>query len=892
MAPLSRLALECGQSAEATWQLVAERVHAWASDHDCALRDCVVLVPFAQLLVPARAAFVRGGGWMPRVETGRTLARALGPEAQSGTNGPSFDTAVDYFAMHQLLDRQSWGRVWRKRDPAGFDAGIAHVVRTGHELARAAFGEHPDARAAYWSRVREVLAPTDGPGSQDRRLARIAAEWAALAQAPTTDRLFALLPAGWVAISTGSHDALVPNLLDAASRRGVPCLLIDALPGMDRSQQAVQPSADTPRLPCLQQFICKDFEDEAQIAAAQILRQLERRISPVALVAQDRVLVRRVRALLDRQAVSISDETGWKLSTTRAAARVMTLLRAARPGASSDEWLDWVKTGVAWPDLPAHSATQAVRALEAIARRRRLVLASDLVAASLEPMAHGLFARTQGALEALTPAREKLLGEWLTALGAALRRCGAYPGLSFDDAGQQVLRALRLDADGQNPLNDPTLAGDPVSLLDFTRWVDRALESKSFRPSEAASARPAQVVITPMAQAVLRSFAAVVLPGADARRLGAPAPAHPLLSQAQLVELGLTSADEARAAELCNFEHLLALAPVTVLRRLQDEGDPLGASPIVEQMALRIRRSAIFLPAVDPHTRVGVQRHPVSRSAPSAPALVPRRLSASGFESLRDCPYRFFARAMLRLREPEEIERDLEKRDYGSWLHAVLNRFHVDRTGAEPAQAEEMRLLALALELETALRLEPAEFLPFRASFRALAPRYVAWLHERDRQGWRWAEGEFDVALDLPDPVGLTLEGQLDRIDVGLDEDGVELVQLIDYKTGNLESLKRRVNDPLEDTQLAFYAALLRARSGSVPQAGYLALDSKQIEWVEHRNVARSATALISGLGAEFVRLRQGAALPALGAGETCDRCEMRGLCRRDDWAATVGDST
>jgi ATP-dependent helicase/nuclease subunit B len=140
--------------------------------------------------------------------------------------------------------------------------------------------------------------------------------------------------------------------------------------------------------------------------------------------------------------------------------------------------------------------------------------------------------------------------------------------------------------------------------------------------------------------------------------------------------------------------------------------------------------------------------------------------------------------------------------------------------------------------------------------------------------------------------VGLTLEGQLDRIDVGLDEDGVELVQLIDYKTGNLESLKRRVNDPLEDTQLAFYAALLRARSGSVPQAGYLALDSKQIEWVEHRNVARSATALISGLGAEFVRLRQGAALPALGAGETCDRCEMRGLCRRDDWAATVGDST
>ena len=40
---------------------------------------------------------------------------------------------------------------------------------------------------------------------------------------------------------------------------------------------------------------------------------VERGETPVALIAQDRVLVRRVRALLERSAVVHADETGWRL---------------------------------------------------------------------------------------------------------------------------------------------------------------------------------------------------------------------------------------------------------------------------------------------------------------------------------------------------------------------------------------------------------------------------------------------------------------------------------------------------------------------------------------------------------------------------------------------------
>ena len=74
---------------------------------------------------------------------------------------------------------------------------------------------------------------------------------------------------------------------------------------------------------------CADAEDEAQRAAACVIRHVEAGRSPVALLANDRLLTRRVSAMLHSAGVSVRDETGWKLSTTFAAAQVMTLLRAA-----------------------------------------------------------------------------------------------------------------------------------------------------------------------------------------------------------------------------------------------------------------------------------------------------------------------------------------------------------------------------------------------------------------------------------------------------------------------------------------------------------------------------------------------------------------------------------
>ena len=76
----------------------------------------------------------------------------------------------------------------------------------------------------------------------------------------------------------------------------------------------------------------------------------------IALVAQDRLAARRARALLARlgPALAIQDETGWKLSTTRAAAALhswLTIMRAPKEGPSAADLLEFLQNP--FVDIPA-----------------------------------------------------------------------------------------------------------------------------------------------------------------------------------------------------------------------------------------------------------------------------------------------------------------------------------------------------------------------------------------------------------------------------------------------------------------------------------------------------------------------------------------------------------
>ncbi|HEY4067415.1 MAG TPA: hypothetical protein VGM74_11000, partial [Burkholderiaceae bacterium] len=512
MATIERLTVEIDPADTARWDALARAALGWARTTGVAPRDAVVLLPFTQLLPLARRAFARAGGWQPRIETTRTLAASLGPATPAQAGQLSFDPTLDALSAAALLRAEPWAAAWARRDRRAFEHAVAALTATAQALAETAFTRPPAVRDAWWAAARAALTPLAGPGASERLLARVALEWAALAPAPSTDRLFAMdTPSAWIAVQAGGADALTDALLNASA---APALAIDTDPPDDPFGAAATFGAPA--------FVrCDDFEHEAQAAAAQVIEHLRRGEQPVALIAQDRVLVRRIRALLERFGAGLLDETGWKLSTTRAAAQVMSLLRAARADAGTDALLDWLKTGTGWTSA---GQQRALAELEAVCRKAQIARIAALAQAELAPGPARLWAAAAEVLTGLAAVRRQPLGAWLLALGQALAACGALAALQADEAGRQLLIALRLSAS----LDAATAAawGQGASQLvmgfdEFRDWVDATLEQASFKPPSPGEAA-VQVVITPLARAMLRPFAAVVFPGADDRRLGAP----------------------------------------------------------------------------------------------------------------------------------------------------------------------------------------------------------------------------------------------------------------------------------------------------------------------------------------------------------------------------------
>ncbi|CAM3884591.1 PD-(D/E)XK nuclease family protein [Roseateles saccharophilus] len=849
-----KLGLVAGEDIDAFWRRVAAVSADWLAGQGAPLRDAVLLLPFAQQLVPARRAFLARGGWMPRISTSHSLASALGPSALAAPDQLSGDAAIDAFTADRLLAGQSWIQPLRRSSPRDYRVALARLVDTAQALARAAAQVPPEARPAFLDAARQRLTTLDaGPGLLERALAQVALAWvAADERRPATDTLFALRPSAWIWLRAGGPDPLAEGLLAG----GVPALCLDADLDLDEAWAGFTPSAR------VEEAVAPDFEALAAQAATAVIQHLNAGRRPVALLAQDRVVIRRVRALLARQGLPVHDETGWTLATTPAAAAVMALLRAALAGGALDDWLAWMKSALA--------AGWDVEALEARCRRFGWRQAAQLDAAMLPPAQGALWQRARRQLEPLAGGARSL-GGWLVALGQALN--GLAP-LAEVEGGEALLETLWIS---RNPwagsAHEAALAQTRLRPDEFLVWVDDTLESAQFEPAQEVGA--AEVVITPLARAMLRPFGAIVLPGADAATLGPVTPQTGLLADADAAALGLPSLAERREAEAQGFAQLLRAPVLTLLRCAFAGAEPLPPSPLLERLAGAAARAGLALPAwLDEREPVDTSPRPQVRPAADAAGRLPAALSASAIDALRNCPYQFFSRVLLGLREADELEQELSKRDYGTWLHAVLKRFHEARGDDDDAALRAAAAAELAL-------LDAADFLPFSAAFERLCPLYLAWLAEIEATGQRYAAGELDrEARPFQAPLDpLMVKGRIDRID-----DSPTGTWLLDYKTGDAKGLKAKVAARLEDTQLATYALLSDAVPGL--RAAYLVLDDgKGVELLSHEDVSDTALALRDGLQADLMAIRDGTPLPALGEGKVCDFCEARGLCRRDDWS-------
>jgi ATP-dependent helicase/nuclease subunit B len=653
-------------------------------------------------------------------------------------------------------------------------------------------------------------------------------------------------------------------------------------------ERAARMRSDCPQSPLKGRFAlfaARSLEQEAQAVDLSVRRWLLAGKTRVAVVAQDRLVARRARALLERAAVLVEDETGWTLSTASASTVIRRWLDCLASQFYHLDLLDLLKSPFLLADWPASQRKDAVYGLEQLMRKHGIVSHLDRYVGHAR-RADGLESAV-ALLERLDAARATLsrrprsLATWTGSLLESLDRLGVRQGLARDMAGRQLLELL------QRLANELGSDDGHYDLNEWKRWLFRQLESATFRDTRVES----PVVFTHLANTRLRAFDAVVIAGADAARLPGNGGETLFFNQAVREDLGLPG----HGAELARTERdlidlIAGSGEVLVTWRAVRDGEPSLLSPWFERLEafhqlawgekLADDTLAELIAALG--SRSG-ERYEFTRCpAPSLPeTLVPRRVSASSYNSLLVCPYQYFARHALRLNELDEVQEGLEKRDYGEYIHTVLHRFHERHPAVSGQDDESLRRQLEEITDRVFGEAVDAHYLSraWALRWKALIPAYLGWQRQREAQGWRVAEREEQRQrpIRLEGGQDLTLMGRLDRVDES--EGGLAV---LDYKAQGADRLKRKLSEPGEDVQLPVYALL--AGEGATA-AAFVSLDRDEVKDVPlEQDPLELGEAVESRLAEMFEALHRGASLRAQGVPEECQWCEMRGLCRKDYW--------
>ncbi len=660
---------------------------------------------------------------------------------------------------------------------------------------------------------------------------------------------------------------------------------IDDTPVLQLREQAAQLALHFPQAALgsrLRLFAANGLEQEARAADVQVRRWLLAGKTSIAIVAQDRLAARRVRALLERAEVQVRDESGWILSTMSVSTVLMRWLDALQSDFYYQDMLDLLKSPYIFADQPASERKQIVYQLEQLLRKNGAVAHLEVffeLAQNAAPELGSILARLRQAGYELTKKTNTLNG-WLQALQRSLSILGVSEGLAADVAGVQMLQALHTW--------QQELAADKTrySRSEWRHWLALQLDAQTWRDIGIES----PVLITHLAATRWRKFDAVLLLGCDAAHLPSADKAAVWFNDAVRDTLGLPVRAVYRAQQRDDLLGLLAMND-TVLATWQasKNGEANLLSPYLEilrglhQLAyedgLAENELAGMLDAAQVRSDSAALPEATQMPQPVAPpGLIPRRISASGYNSLVACPYQYYARHVLHLNELDEVREGIEKRDFGEWVHDILHRFHQQ---FNVLASHEIIYLKQSLEIISAEVFAQAVQRDYWARawllrWQQSIPAYIEAQLKNEAEGWRYQNGEVD--FELPVTEDLLMRGRIDRIDV--QADAASVVRVLDYKTQDANKLRTKLKQAGEDVQLPFYAHVFEAT-----EAAFISIEKHKVLVVAPpQDVAQLAHANIERLNLVFMQMRSGTPLPANGIDTVCVYCEMRGLCRKAEW--------
>lgn len=876
----------------ANFQTFADPAHAWAlTDGALALFDELTLneAPLPVSLDEFRARLRAG----------------------YGAGAPSTSLDDEARAVHALWS--AWNRELTER--GRFDTATAHVARLSASRAAPALAGHcyvADALGATRAEIEwfktlhahgrvTVIAQgrTDPAHEPNAPIHALACEFGASLGTETI---------------TDDYEALLADVYTRGAR--------------SLRHRAHDFSRTHPRSPALGRLVIHataGLEQEARAIEVQVRRWYARGRARIAVVTNDRKLARRVRALLERAHITVADPAGWALSTAAAATALRRWCDCLEQDFAQDVLLDLLKSPFVTLGMKADEAKRRALQMEQTLVRRygvtsglahyRAALArygaalderfgpdtATGIAALLDAVAHAA-----EPLATLVSGKARPPTEWIERLMQSLERLGLTPSYAADEAGRTLLEAL---AEMRAHAVDRTLA---MTWLEFGAWLDRDFERRRFHPPPASGldrgSAASGVALLGLNAGALQCFDALVLAGATDDHLPGPLTTTSFFNDGVRRHLGLPGTAQLYARRLHEFRCLLGAAPEVVITYRREQGaEALRPSAWVERLesfhhlawGVGLDDPELHRLAAHPATLLAQHTALLPQPVPSPagrllPTSVPRALTASAHQRLLDCPYQFYAHDGLGLIPWETPHDEVEKSDYGRYVHRILQAFIEIAPGlpgpwvgpldpATRASAEALlKDIARAVFTREMRRRYSARGWLYR--FEALIPAYLDW--EQTRRT-RWTNASAEIVRERAEDaaVATTLRGRIDRLDRGIDG-----VAVIDYKTGEVPRLDAVCAG--ESVQLPFYALLLNHEM--VAEVGYLALKEDTVSaavTLAGAPLAELTARVRSRLNALAIAVHEGAALPAWGDAKTCSRCAMQGLCRKELWADPRSES-
>ena len=648
-------------------------------------------------------------------------------------------------------------------------------------------------------------------------------------------------------------------------------------------------------------YCCNSIERHVNAVCLQTKKWLLEDIKPIGIIVGDRLLARRIRAVLEEEGIKPTDLGGWTLSTTSAATSIEILLDAIEHNFKKNELLDLLSS----PFLPAnldndtqyqHQVAQTMKLL----KKHRSIPTDNID--TFIALINSHFENNESdctdiitTCESIKHACDKLSnhknqGEYelyklSSTLLTALEEIGIKQCLLNDAAGQQLLDTLDTN------INSTRNNSIKINWKEWRQWLRDLFENNYFIPEET----DARVTLCGFEHIDNFKFKAAVIAGVEETRLSTTKTQRTFFNEKVRHELHLPTSHESMAINFVRFRQLLEQCEHLLLSaETENRGEPQELSAWVKlielfcqqaySLSLRNRHldQLIQLRQQSKQDTTLFSEHHTQQPHPSVPhELIPTKISATQYQSLMDCPYQYFAKYVLSLKEQDSHD-DFEASDFGQLVHLSLQTFHFDekyKTGHKFISEHRELLISDLSEISKQLFMR-ASFPPtvkegWLQRWLSNVPAYIDWAIERGKQ-WQTLRGEASLEVKLNDDI--ILYGHIDRIDSDMKQHAV-----VDYKTGSSKPSKKRVLNG-ELVQLPFYALL----DEKISQAEYLTLGSQG---------EANTNALVSGQVLEelkqdhtprieslFNKLKSNSPLPANGEENVCRVCDYEGLCRKSHW--------